>query len=239
MKEEESIREEREKIEKVLGERLEAHDKSRRATQNRLEEICKGLEASIDGIENKVSGDIDEKSTAESNRLQSALDDLQADSGDTLKAAQRAKAELLVMQTYDVVKPNAKEGRPSLDGSPLYELKTERKVVAEVAETLRPTDVRVSKTGKGTISLQFTCLDPDVLKALSECGIENPIRYKCLLAKKGEKGGREYVLEAGSTYEFRVKPVLVGKDSEWNDETEASEEGAEVSGVEPAFYENS
>ena len=73
---------------------------------------------------------------------------------------------------------------------------------------LRPTDVRVSKAGNGTISLQFTCLGPEELKALSECGVESKIQYMCLLTKRGENEGIEYDLKAGSTYEFRVRPVL-------------------------------
>ena len=65
--------EEREKIERALSKRLEAHDKSRRDAQDKLEETCKGLEASIVKFEERVSSELEEKSAAESNRLQSAL----------------------------------------------------------------------------------------------------------------------------------------------------------------------
>ena len=106
-----TLEEECARIEEMLSERLEAHDKNRMTAQERLEEICRGLEASIDELENRASNEIAEKSTAESERLQSILADLQMggdgdDDGDTLKAVKRAKAELLVAQSYEFVNYN-------------------------------------------------------------------------------------------------------------------------------------
>ena len=106
-----NLEEDCEKIESTLRERLEAHDKSRKDAQEKLEGICKGLEASVDELENNISNELEEKSAAESNRLQSALYALQMDGGDCMKAAQRAKAELLVVQSYDVTKSNVNEVR--------------------------------------------------------------------------------------------------------------------------------
>ena len=74
--------------------------------------ICKGLEASIYELENRASSELEEKSTAESNRLQSALADLQTDddsNSNTPEMLQRAKAELLVVQSYDVIERSANE----------------------------------------------------------------------------------------------------------------------------------
>ena len=71
----------RERIERALSERLETHDKSRSAAQERLKEICEGLEASVNELENKTIRELDEKSAVESNRLQNALADLQMDDG--------------------------------------------------------------------------------------------------------------------------------------------------------------
>ena len=73
--------EECEIIRGVLSERLETHDKSRRAAQEKLDEICKGVEASVDELENRVCSELEEKFTAESNRLQSALYAFQMDDG--------------------------------------------------------------------------------------------------------------------------------------------------------------
>ena len=181
-----------EKIERSLSERLEAHDKSRKDAQERLEDICKGLEASVDELESRTSSELEEKSTAESNRLQNALADLQADDGGiSPNADQRAKAVLLAMQSYDVIEHNDEVKRkPNFDASSLYELKTEKAFVPDAVETLKPTGVSATKVGKWKISLKFTCLSPDIMKALSELRIENQIKYKCLLAKKGERYGR-------------------------------------------------
>ena len=162
------MKKEREKIERTLSERLEAHDESRRAAQDRLEGICKGLEENVDELENRLSSELEEKSVAESRHIQSALADVQMDSGgDTPSAIQRAKAELLVMQFYNVVKSNVNEERCTFDASSLYELRMEREILPEVVETLRPTGVRASKTRKGIISLLFSFLGSNVLKALS------------------------------------------------------------------------
>ena len=156
-KEEEEEEEEREKVENVLSERLEAHDESRRAAQDKLEEICRGLEASIDGFENSASSELEEKSAAESNRLQSALADLQVGNnssggggGGVVKAVQRAKTELLAMQSYDVTERGAKMkgGRLNFDVSTLYELKTATVFVPEVLGMLKPTGVRAFRNGK-------------------------------------------------------------------------------------------
>ena len=101
-------------------------------------------------------------STAENNRLQSALDDLLVGGSDAPKMLQRAKAELLVMQSYDVAEGNTKGKDPSrFDVSSLYELKTGRKIA------LRPANVRALKIGEGRISLRFTCLNSSELQALS------------------------------------------------------------------------
>ena len=102
-----SLEEECEKTERALSERLEAHDKSRRDAQEKFEKTCKRLETSIDELESRTSSELEEKSAAENNRLQSALADLQMDDDGSNSNApemlQRAKVELLVVQSYVVV----------------------------------------------------------------------------------------------------------------------------------------
>ena len=91
------IEEERERISKALSKRLEAHDENRKAAQKNLHKACEGLRAQIKGLEGKVENDLEEKFTAEDNRLQSAYEDLQMDGGEDIsKMIQKAKAELLV-----------------------------------------------------------------------------------------------------------------------------------------------
>ena len=67
--EKEEEEEERAKVEKVLSERLEAHDESRRVAQDKLHEICEGLRAQITEFENKTNEELKEKFTAEDRRL--------------------------------------------------------------------------------------------------------------------------------------------------------------------------
>ena len=243
-----SLEEEREVIEEALSKRLEAHDRSRKAAQKRLKEICEGLETCVSELEDRVSSELCEKSTAESNRLQSALTDLRMDGG-TPEAIRRAKAELLVAQSYDMAKRSTKEmDRLGIGVSSLYELKTDKSIAPEIVEMLRPTDVHITKISEDAISLQFICLSPEELNALSECE-DCQIKYRCLLTKKGESKGREYDLkeksdenftftpnnlEAGTAYEVRVKVVLGGCESEWSDEKELTEEGAGVDTPRPS-----
>ena len=50
--------------------------------------------------------------------------------------------------------------------------------MSEAVETPRPTAVHAVKSGKRTVSLKFTLLNPDELSVLSECGVKNSIKYK-------------------------------------------------------------
>ena len=239
MEEKKFEEEERERFSKILEDRINIHDDSREAAQEKLHEICEELRAQVDTIDEEACRELDEKFTAEDNRLQTVLIELNSSEGETIsKIIQKAKAELLVAQTYDVIEKEEVERKGNEEGSfdlsSLYELKIERHVVPEAVKLLKPTNVRVSKTSKGELSLQFTRLGPDEMKNLSENGDETPIKYKCLLTKKGENKDKEYPLreyygdsfaftpdslEAGATYEVRVKAVLDDKESDWSDET--------------------
>ena len=63
------MEEKRKKAEEMLSERLEAHDESRKAAQDKLHEICEGLRAQITEFENKTNEELEEKFTAEDRRL--------------------------------------------------------------------------------------------------------------------------------------------------------------------------
>ena len=92
------------------SERLEKHDESRKAAQEKLHEICNGLRAQIDKLEEKINSELEEKFTVEDNRLQAILSRVcSSDNSDISKAIQKAKAELLVGQIYDVVERNLDE----------------------------------------------------------------------------------------------------------------------------------
>ena len=97
-------KEEREKVSKALNERLEVHDDNRKAAQDKLHEACEELRAQIEGLEGKVGGKLEEKFNSEDNRLQAAYEVLQMYCGEDIsQKIQKAKAELLVMQSYDLL----------------------------------------------------------------------------------------------------------------------------------------
>ena len=91
-------KEEREKAERMLNERIEAHDENRRAAQDKLRELCEGLRVQVAGLKIKVNKELEEKFTAEDRRLQTLLSGLRSgDGSNALEVLQRAKAELLVV----------------------------------------------------------------------------------------------------------------------------------------------
>ena len=76
-----SLKEEREEVERALSERIEAHDESRRAAQDRLHEFCEGLRAQVAELKSKVNENLEEKFTEEDRSLQTALNELRSADG--------------------------------------------------------------------------------------------------------------------------------------------------------------
>ena len=83
--------------------------------RKKLDEACDGPEVSINGFESKVCRKLEEKYAAKNNRLQSALADLRMGGSGAPEAVQRAKAELLVAQSYDVIECYVNEDTPGVD----------------------------------------------------------------------------------------------------------------------------
>ena len=200
--------EEREKVSRILSERLGAHDESRRAAQEKLHEFCEGLRAQIDEFEERANGELEEKFKAEDNRLQTALNELSPDGNDDIsKAIQKAKAGLLVMQSYEVVvrgfgedeggdEPGRKRMKKAEGGgrresrmfdlASLCELRTERKVVSMEPidfEERKPRSLIPSFTEKGELSLSFTFFDEDEVEVLKE--VDSPFEVEVKMWKKG------------------------------------------------------
>ena len=71
-----AMREECEVAVAVLCERLERHDDSRRAVQEKLHEVCNELRRHVDEMEERANRRLEEEFTKEDNRLQSALSEL-------------------------------------------------------------------------------------------------------------------------------------------------------------------
>ena len=95
----------------AIEECIKVHDDNRVEVQERLHSICDEWRKEIDGLENKINGELEAKYTEEDNRLQEALNDLKTavimteEKGDNKlsEAAEKARTELLVMQTYKLI----------------------------------------------------------------------------------------------------------------------------------------
>lgn len=102
------ISEELENLKQVVSEQLEAHDNGRRDVQEKLAEICGRTRTQVDGFENIINNELEEKCTAEESRLQAVLSNLQMNESldnpeEASEAIQKAKAELLVVRSYELV----------------------------------------------------------------------------------------------------------------------------------------
>ena len=97
---------ETERIVNALEDRLERHDNNRKEVQEKLCSICEKWRKEIDELEVRVNNELEAKFKEEDSRLQTALNDLQviisADEEKLTEALQWAKAELLVIQKYNL-----------------------------------------------------------------------------------------------------------------------------------------
>ena len=87
-------------LDKYIG----SHDENRKIVQEKLHTICEGWRKQIDELERKVNSELEEKFAKEDNRLQAVLHNLRTASNDDKisEALRKAKAELLVMQKYEL-----------------------------------------------------------------------------------------------------------------------------------------
>lgn len=86
---------ERELIARLLSERLETHDNSRKVAQEKIHEICDGLKRQIDELEDKINKGIEEVFNKEDNRIQNALNDLRendVNNNEISKVIQKSKS---------------------------------------------------------------------------------------------------------------------------------------------------
>lgn len=237
---------EREEALKILNECIEVHNNNRKAALNRLHEICEGMKARIDELENKVTKELDEIFTKEDTRLKNTFNSFKmstsAVNADVHNEIQKATTEFLVMQSYEVTEGNAAKGHePSFDFMKMYEPKIEKYVVPELLKMKKLTNVHVVNISKNKIiSIEFTDFIPEDSNIMIEINAKTQIKYKCSVANKttDKNNRREYLLEktdnsfsfaldnidAGATYGIKVKMALDDKESEWSDEVEFTTE---------------
>ena len=231
-----------ESISRLLSERLRVHDDSRRVAQGKLHEICNGLRSRIDEIENVLGRELAAKFTAEDNRLQAALDGLRTSMSTDVtyniaRSIQKAREELLVMQSYNVVGCDlGNEQNMKVDFNSLCKLETNVDIVPEILEMTKPEDLRVVDIVKKEIFIQFGYFKLTRVEMIPNSKSINPVAFKCLVTKKNgfkvDEVGKIYDLEpsgdslvftpnnfeAGAAYGIRVKVTIGDKESSWSDE---------------------
>ena len=228
----------------ALKERLEKHDDNRRTVQESLHEICNGLRREIDKIEEKINSKLEEEFMKEDNRLQSILNSLHSSTPEDIsKAIQKARAELLIAQSYELTDHTS---GVKIDIIKNLELNTKRFFVSEAMEIRRPRDVQVTEINGGVVSLVFAHLSPDESKILFDNNLESSIEYVCALSEKVIRGqaNTNYSLkktnecfsfvpdhlEQGVRYGIRAKMVLGDRESDWSNEVEFTPEFRECLG---------
>ena len=231
---------------RALEERIDTHDESRRKVQEKLHEICEKWRRQIDELEEGINSEIEAKFKEEDSHLQAVLSDFRrampSEEAKVTEALRKAKAELLVIRTYQLKesKDNVKPGRkPGSDGTGAFiktlKLSTKFEIDNKAFDMSRPENVDVTGINGRWVHLKFT-RNLEQEKALFRSYLEGTITYKALLQKKGEESGKEYVLrkkekncfsfvldflEAEAIYTVKVKGIFNGKkESEWSEEAE-------------------
>ena len=256
---------------KALRERLDSHDSNRKEVQEKLHNTCEEWRKQIDELEDKINSELEGKYKEEDNRLQTILNELLAatsnatedkdkdkcdgkcegkdkgkgkDESKTKELLQKAKAELLVVQKYELKEGNSK-GVPSVfTGLELY---TGKAVDTEWLEKPAVAKAQASETGK----VFLECVSSQE-RAITGNGLKDAVTYKALLQKKDEEnesndsdnkkensdeGRKEYTigkekegecffsfvpgfLEDETAYTVKMKAVAEGKESEWSEGVE-------------------
>ena len=234
----------------LLEERIGDHDSSRMEVQERLHTLCDGWRKQIDELENGISEALETKSTEEDSRLQEALNDLRVavttaeeKGGDKLlEAVKKARAELLVAQTYKLAErvsmfigdDGSVDESEMGDFTKKLELNSEKKVSNEMIDLSSPTSVEVTEISGGKVHVKFT-RNVEQERVLAENSFEDTVNYTAEIRKKDEVGEKEYnirkeengsfsfvpeTLEENAGYTVKVRTVFQGKQSEWSEGAE-------------------
>ena len=185
----------------LLEEHIGTHDSSRMEVQERLHTLCDGGRKQIDELENRVKKALETKFTEEDSRFQEALNDLlvavntaEEKGGDKLlEAVKKARAELLVTQTYKLAERvsmfigdngSVVESEAG-DFTKKLELNSEKKVNNEMIDLSSPTSVEVTGISGGKVHVKFT-RNGEQERVLAENSFEDTVNYTVEIRKKDE-----------------------------------------------------
>ena len=230
----------------ALNERLEMHDRNRKAVQEMLHDACDRLRRQVDEMEEGINKRFEEEFTKEENRLQGALNELKKcmsggeEPKSIYKATNDAMAELLVVQSYELVEcdPKDKEEAREAGGgiSKRFELKTEKQTTLEWIRLRKPIITSAVETDRGYVQVEMTEWTPREDTIAEVKSIFNEFRYKALIYREDdEEGANEFALikhsnegkktfsfktgtlEPETPYRVKVKITWDDKESEWSD----------------------
>ena len=194
-----------EEIENALRERLEEHNDSRKAVQEKIHCICSELRRQADELEERFNADLEIKFATEDARLQSALNDFRValktnDSKKAADAIRKVKGKLFVKQFYRVKVESVQDGEEEEEElyknndslTDRYKLETVRNVATEWAVLKEPEGLTVTSVQAGVIKVEFAgSLSPETEEALRQSDLEGAVTYKACLWKKDDEGSKK------------------------------------------------
>ena len=179
----------------ALNKRLEEADEGRRATQERIDRTCKEVAQKVSELEERLNSEIEEKYTSENNRLQAALNSLQA-VPPTRRRKRRpkpfcteTKAELVVKQTYRLRATEAKE--ECFGAAKAYAVSADTEVDGEWLEHRKPEEVRVSRVWTGRVFLEVAFVTKEEEIVLKKKGLEGAVVHIAQLHKHNKDKDRK------------------------------------------------
>ena len=163
-----------------LDARLEAHNENRKKVQRSLHSQCEEMRKQIDELEEHVNNNLETQFTEEDARIQEAKVALQravrqgAKEEELDNIIQHTKAELLVKQSYTLKRGLPKEEGGEGDGvvpilSKAAKLSTEKEVVAEVLNSVKPPAPKVNKVSTtDVVTLTFSFFNEEEKKVIAK-----------------------------------------------------------------------
>ena len=188
-----------------LEERIGTHDDNRVEVQEKLHKMCDEWRKQIDLLEDSINEDLEAKFREEENCLQEALSNLriavvtaeEKRNSKLSEAVKKARAELLVTQTYKLVERVPKLTRNEVEEdknemvcfTKRLGLDVEKKVDSKMIDLSSPTNVEVTETSGGKVHIRFV-RNVEQERVLSENGFGNTISYIAEMKKKGTEKKR-------------------------------------------------
>lgn len=223
-----------------LEARLAEHDDQRKSIQTQIESECVRMRAEIDALEDKINSDLQSKFASEDKRLQVALNDLREilargeyGGADAAQCVDRARAELLVTQSYNL---SCKVDQ-TIKIDDMYSLSVTRSLVPKTfsLERRKVDNLSVVSVIEGRVFLRFDELfNPGEVQVLKENGFYcNDIKYVASCKEQGAPDTSSFgdtldmlekcfhpvnPLKAETNYALKVRVECNGYASSWSDE---------------------